>query len=263
MKVTESKETTERVDKTSWKRGEEGSVGVLGGDTFTSTNDEERDPSSHIDDSEAAYHQTIVALCNTICQDILSTDSSLSPSTCGPSSVSLTDTKYQQQVQQQQRQRGDSVPNGESRDLPMSLEQEISIMPSHSRDENNVRSIRASSLPLEPEEQEQQYRDQTTIFALEKQNELLKRRSKLQGILDSMHKFDAYEKSQGLMDNYSVQVEVETLEEDVQFMKEKYETLCEALFQLHLQRLDLMHLQEELGDEQTSSDGSIGDAPCI
>jgi hypothetical protein len=101
--------------------------------------------------------------------------------------------------------------------------------------------------------------EEILIRLQEKQNQLLlKRKMKLHAIKESIHKYDVYEKSQVLMDQYNLRVQVQTLEEDIRFMKEKYETLCGTLFELHLQRLELMQIQEEENHDdeiQGSSDG--------
>ena len=101
---------------------------------------------------------------------------------------------------------------------------------------------------------EQQQQQQQQVEEQRNGNQKLKKRIvNLQNAIKSMEKIDLYQKGRNLVEQYQYQVQIETLKEDIEYMKNKHEKLNETLFELHVQRLDLIRLQEEEdedGDDQ-------------
>jgi hypothetical protein len=185
--------------------------------------------------------QNIITICNNLCKDILQ-QHQYQQSTSAHSKIKQITSM--------------TPPQKEEGSTPMT--NTTSHHPVDSRNDTSSSDIvqyRHTSTVAANERETQEI----MIRLQEKQNQLLlERKMKLHAIKQSIHKYDAYEKSQVLMDQYNLRVQVQTLEEDVRFMKEKYETLCGTLFELHLQRLQLMQIQEDENDDdeiQGSSDG--------
>uniref|UniRef100_A0A7S4AWY5 Uncharacterized protein n=1 Tax=Pseudo-nitzschia australis TaxID=44445 RepID=A0A7S4AWY5_9STRA len=86
--------------------------------------------------------------------------------------------------------------------------------------------------------------------AEENNHKLRNRISKLKEAIKSIRTFESIKKGQRMVKEYGLKVELEGLQEDLRFLEAKHEGLSETLFELHLQRLDLIRLEEEQQQEE-------------
>jgi hypothetical protein len=212
------------------------------------SNDEERNP---MHDYNTEDHKSIITVCNALCRDILLDPSNASTTSHECTTPSKAATKvlcHRMSSSTSSKNAGDAscviVVVGTSEKYKRTTHVACRDVPSCRSDNSGVNDQRMGN-------------DRGRIISAlkEEQAQLVERRSKLQSIIESTQKVAAYEKSQGLMDQYALQVEFEAVAEDVEIMKEKHESLCETLFNLHLQRLELMQLQ---GADEDSSNGNVG-----
>ena len=92
--------------------------------------------------------------------------------------------------------------------------------------------------------------DVVVANAEENNHKLRSRFSKLKEAIKSIRTFESIKKGQRMVKEYGLKVELEGLHEDLRFLEAKHEGLSETLFELHLQRLDLIRLEEEQKQEE-------------
>jgi hypothetical protein len=84
-----------------------------------------------------------------------------------------------------------------------------------------------------------------TDALLEENKQLLARKEELQALVQMLSQANVSEKGQFFMDAFSCQVQLEALAEDIDYLKNKSEYLRAQLFELHLERVEDMQLQDE------------------
>jgi len=96
--------------------------------------------------------------------------------------------------------------------------------------------------------------DALIAYSEENNRKLQDRISKLNEAMLSIKKYQSVKSGRNMLREYGLKVELEALHEDIRFLKSKQEGLSETLFDLHLQRLDLIQLEEEQQQENDDDD---------
>eukprot|EP00536_Pseudo-nitzschia_multiseries_P005817 jgi/Psemu1/303653/fgenesh1_kg.116_\ len=100
------------------------------------------------------------------------------------------------------------------------------------------------------EDEEIANNDALIAYSEENNRKLQNRIVQLNEAILSIKKYQSVKSGRNMLRDYGLKVELEALYEDLGFLKNKHEGLSETLFELHLQRLDLLQLEEEQQQEE-------------